>query len=133
MKICYQRTDISQAVRMPAILPVLFEIFDVTPRSRIPRMHVPFVDAVDLSAPGGTDVFVGKEELAQAGIQRKSMNAVSGRVNHHRARAIDEIARSDLVAALLQAIFEGAVFVVLGDLAMDRKNGSDTGIDVDIG
>src|SRR5437870_11391563 len=133
MEIGNERTDVAQAVRMSAILPVLFQMLDVPPRAGVPEMHVPFVDAVNLSARRRANIFVGKKKLAQAWIERESMNAVSGGVNHHRARAVDKIARSDLVRALLQAVFERAVFVIFGDLVMDGKDRSNTGIDIDIG
>src|SRR5881397_205184 len=133
MEIGDERTDVSQAVRMAATLPVLFQMLDVLPRAGVPEMHVPFVDAVNLPARGRANVFLGKKELGQAWIERESMNAVSGGVNHHRARAIDKVARRNLVRALLQAIFERAVFVVFGDFVMDRKDRSNTGIDIDIG
>src|SRR3989442_1403279 len=133
MEIGNERTDVAQAVRMSAILPVLFQMLDVPPRAGVPEMHVPFVDAVNLSARRRANIFVGKKKLAQAWIERESMNAVSGGVNHHRARAVDKIARSDLVRALLQAVFERAVFVIFGDLVMDGKDRSNTGVDIDIG
>ena len=133
MEIGNERTDVAQAVRMSAILPVLFQMLDVPPRAGVPEMHVPFVDAVNLSARRRANIFVGKKKLAQAWIERESMNAVSGGVNHHRARAVDKIARRDLVRALLQAVFKRAVFVVFGDFVMDGKDCSNTGIDIDIG
>ena len=60
------------------------------------------------------------------------MHAVACRVHHHCARAIDEVARGNLGAALLQAIFERAVFAVRGDFAMDGEDRTDTGIHIDV-
>src|SRR5262249_47673120 len=112
MEIGDERTDVSQAVRMAAILPVLFQMLDVPPRSVVPEIHFPLVEVENLPARGCENFFVEKKKLAQAGIERESMTAVSGGENHHRARAVDKVARRNLVRALLQAVFERAVFVV---------------------
>src|SRR5436309_9374424 len=133
MEIGNERTDVAQAVGMSAILPVLFQMLDVPPRAGVPEMHVPFVDAVNLSARRRANIFMGKKKLANTWNERKSTNAVSGGVNHHPARAVDKIAPRDLVRALLQAVFKRAVFVVFGDFVMDGKDCSNTGIDIDIG
>src|SRR5207244_11451817 len=92
-----------------------------------------FVYAFNLSRARGAKSFVGKKKLGQAWIERESNNAGSGGVNHHRARAVDKIARSHFVRTLLQAVFERAVFVIFGDLVMDGKDRSNTGVDIDIG
>src|SRR5437667_12794135 len=102
MEIGNERTDVAQAVGMSAILPVLFQMLDVPPRAGVPEMHVHFVDAVNLFARRRANIFVGKRKLAQAWIERESINAVSGRVNHHRSRGVDKIPRTGLVRALLQ-------------------------------
>src|SRR5438128_11854419 len=104
MEIGNERTDVAQAVRMSAILPVLFQMVYVPPRAGVPEMHVPFVDAVNLSARGRANIFVGKKKLAQAWIERESMNAVTGGVTHHRARPVHKTGRRDVVGALQQPV-----------------------------
>ena len=107
MEIRNERTDVSQRIGVPVGLPVLLHVFDVPAGSRVPLAHVAFVDAVDLPARWGSDVFVRQQELAETGIECKSVHAVSGRIHHHRAGSIDEVAGSDLIARLAAGNPEG--------------------------
>src|SRR5262245_37752776 len=117
---------------MSFVVLVILQIADVPPRSFVPRIHVTFVDAVDLAAHGRSNVFVRKKKFTEARIERKSVNTMAGRVDHHRARAINKVARGDLLDAFLQAVFKTAIRRVVGYSPVNRKYGSDTGIDVDV-
>jgi hypothetical protein len=58
---------------------------------------------------------------------------VTGCVNHHCARAIDEVSGRELIGPALQAIFKRAVGFTGRDFPVNRKNGPDTGVDIDVG
>src|SRR5262245_6210341 len=133
MEIRNERTDISQRVRMSAVLPVFLNVFDVGARSVIPLAHVAFIDAVDLAAGWCLDVFVREEELAQTRVERKPVNTVSGGIDHDSAGSVNEVSGSNLVGPLLQAILKGSVHCVFRDLSMDGKNCSDARVHIDVG
>src|SRR5687768_16080330 len=95
-------------------------------------MVVAFVDAVDSSSNGCPDVFVGKQKLAEARVQRKAVDPMARRIDHHRAGSINEVARSNLLDSLLKTIFKTAVGGMVRHPAVYRKYGSDAGVDIDV-
>src|SRR5678815_4641651 len=113
---------------MAVFLVVFLHICHVSPRAVIPGVHVSFVDAVDPSPTRNADVFVGKEKLAKARVQGKTIYAMPGGIDHHGARTINEIAGSHLVDAFLQAVFDTPVRRVVRHASMDREYRANAGI-----
>ena len=74
-----------------------------------------------------SDVFVRKEELTEARIERESLDAMARRVDHHRAGPINKVSGCDLVNALLEAVFEAAIGRMVSDSAVNREDGFDAG------
>src|SRR5438552_3832901 len=118
MKVCDERSDVPQRIRMSAVFAVFLYLIVVFPGAFVPCVHVAFVDAVDPAAAWSADVFVGKKELPQARIQRETVNAVAGGINHHCARAVNEITGGDLLGTLLQTIFDTSIGGVVCDSSM---------------
>ena len=72
-----------------------------------------------------------KQELAQAGLERESVDAVAGGVHEHRARTVHDVAGGELAAARLETIpHRAAPFG--GDARQDREDGPDVDVRVDV-
>src|SRR5215831_14074489 len=106
-------------------LSILY-VFNVSPGAFIPGMQVTFIDAVDLAARRRPDVFMGEKKLTETRIECESIHAMTGRVHHHRTRAINEVSSGNLVYTFLQTIFNASVRRVVRDSPMNREYGSDT-------
>src|SRR6476659_10166901 len=96
-------------------------------------MSIAFINAVDPAAAGCANAFVREKKLTKARIQCEAEHAMPRGVDHHCAGAVYEIARSNLIDAFLQAIFDAAVRRMVRDPAMDGEDRADAGIDVDVG
>ena len=72
-----------------------------------------------------------EQELADRRIEREAVHALARRVDEHRARAVDDVARGDLTAARLQHVFELAV-PAARDLPNDGEDRADRHVDVDV-
>ena len=72
-----------------------------------------------------------QEKFADGGIKREPVHALSGRVDEHRAGAVDNISRSDLLVARLEAILERALSR-LRQPAIDAEDGADGNVRVDV-
>ena len=75
------------------------ERLDEAARPLGPRGEEPLVAGVVGAAPRDPDVGVREEELADAGVEREALDARlrAGGVDEHRGRAVDEVARDDLL------------------------------------
>src|SRR5438132_7903365 len=109
---------------MSEIVIFIFHELNVPPYAFIPELRIAFIDAVDLAPHRRPNIFVGKQKLTKARIERETVYPVPGRVDHHRARPINEIARSDLVDAFLKAIFDSTVRRMVCNPLMNREYGS---------
>jgi hypothetical protein len=77
------------------------------------------------------DARVGEQELADGRIESKPRNALTGGVHQHGARAVDHIARRDLLAARLEHIGFGSP-ALCGHPAIDAEDGADGTVDIDV-
>lgn len=76
---------------------------------------------------------VAETELADRGVERKTVDAPAGTIDEHGARAIDHIPGGHDPHAGLKEVLERTRGAERGDAAADRKDRADGGIDVDVG
>ena len=131
MRVSDHRPDIPERVRPVCRRVGLFEVLNIALHPLAPVAVVAFVEAVDLSSRRNPDVFMRKQELADAGIQCKSMNAVPCRVDEDGARAIDDITGRDLFITGLETVLQRTL-PPCRDAFEDAKNGTDRNVRVDI-
>src|SRR5439155_16655406 len=74
-----------------------------------------------------------KQELADRGIEGEAVHALPGRVDQHRARAIEDVAGCDLRSAFLETVGERARTLLGGAPAMNREDRADRDVDADVG
>ena len=100
------------------------ERLDEAPRPLGPAGEEPLVAGVVAAAARDPDVGVREEELADAGVEREALDARlrPRRVDEHRGRAVDEVARDDL---LLRDAREELGLGVDGAGAADAPHGED--------
>ena len=74
---------------------------------------------------------MGKQEFADRRIEREAVRALPRRVDHHRARAVDDVPRRDLATSRLQHVLE-LTGAATRDLANDGEDGADGHVHVDV-
>src|SRR5690606_13260075 len=116
-----------RAIRLTALQPVYVAL-----HGRRPAVEVAVVDAVILRFVRDGHELVRQQKLANLRVQRKAVHAGAGRVDHHGARAIENIAGSHEFAPRLQDIFQPAALLPV-ETAEDGKDRADAYVDVDIG
>src|SRR5262245_33794584 len=104
----------------------------ISPRALVPTLLVSFVDAVTLAALRNANVLVRQQEFAERRIEGEAMHSAARGVDEHRARAVDDVSRGDLVTTLLEAIFQLSVLPGR-PLAMDGEDRAEARVDVDVG
>ena len=72
-----------------------------------------------------------EKKLSERRVERESVDAASRRVHEHRARPVDDVTGGDLIAALLQAVFEATVDA-RHLLPVNREDGPDGHVDADV-
>src|SRR5687767_16021632 len=72
-----------------------------------------------------------EKELTNRRVERKPVRALSGRVDEHRARAVEDVPGGNLPASLLEEVRKLAV-LGLGGLLHDREDRSDRHVDIDV-
>src|SRR5437868_3796319 len=113
-------------------MAVLFEVIDIPAGAGIPYVRVALIDAVNFPAARRADIFVRKKEFSEARIESEAMNAVAGRIDHHRARAVNEVTRGNLIAAPLKTVFDITVGRMIRNSSMDGEDRADAGIHIDV-
>ena len=135
VEVGHEGTDVARRVgaRGRIVGRLLLHPLDVLLEARLPGVVVALVDRVDVAAVRRGDAGVREQELADGRVEREAVDAVAGRVDEDRGRAVDDIARRNLLAAALERALDGHLpHVVVGD-AVDREDGPDGDVDVDVG
>src|SRR6266702_3759640 len=96
MEVCDERADVAGVLRLDLPLAVLERAHHALHR-RGPAVPVAFVDAVVLADRGGGDVGVRQQKLADRGIEGEAVHPLSRGVDEHRTRAVQDVARRDLL------------------------------------
>src|SRR6185437_1183605 len=98
----------------------------------IPHLFVRIVDGEIPAVLRYPDVRVRQEKFADLRIQREAVHALARGVDHHRAGAVDHVARRHLAATRLQHVLHLPASTAR-DLAQNGEDGAHRNVDVDIG
>ncbi len=97
-----------------------------------PVGFIAMVDGVVFGWGGNAKIGMGKQELADHGVEGKAVDARTTGVDQHGARAIDHVTGDDQVLARLKAILHGSGSIA-GQAAVDGEDGADGGVVIDVG
>src|SRR5207253_8454665 len=98
----------------------------------VPMLLIRIVDGERPAVRRNANVRMRQQELADGWVECESVRTLSGRIDQHRARSIDHVARRDLTPAGLEKILLLAVLTAR-DLLYDRENRPHRDVDVDVG
>ena len=132
MEIGDQRADVPAVLRLHHVGHVALEPANGRLHRPIPAPEVALVHAVVHADPRRHDPRMRQQELADGRIEREAVHALSRRVDQHRARAVHDVPRGDLLAARLEHVGHGAA-AFHAHPAIDAEDGADRGVDVDVG
>src|SRR5438128_1887560 len=127
-----QRPDVAGVLGLDPPLAVLEGRDDPLHRGS-PAIPVALVHAVVLPHGGGRDVGMRQQELADRGVEGEAVHPLTRRVHEHRARAVEAVARGDLLLPCLQTVGDARRGALPGHATMDREHRADRDLDVDVG
>ncbi len=93
---------------------------------------VTFVNGVGVTRWWIGHTFVAEAEYTQRRIVSKRMHACTGGINHHGGGAVNHVTGSDLLVAWLHKVRFNNRRTRLADAAVDRENGADGNVNVDV-
>ena len=92
---------------------------------------IPFVDRVNKTLFGYPHIRVGQTKFTDGGIQGKSIHTVTGGIDQHGGRTVDDITCGHLMHALLEAVTQ-KTGTLLRNPTINRKNSSHRNIHINI-
>ena len=132
VKVRHERADVARAVRAARGFVFLLQIVEEALGAVVELLPGAFVGRVVFAALRRHDVLVREQELADGGVVGEAVHAVAGRVDHHHRRAVNDVSGSHLLGAILEAVFEARFGRVVALEAIDREDGADADVDVDV-
>ncbi len=131
VKIGHQRTGIAQRQIWAAIFAL--QPPGILLHADGPLTLIALVHAVILGLVRDADVRVRKQKFADAGVERKPVDAPPRGIDQHRARPVDDIPRGHQVAPPLQHIVERARSAVRRLTPVDSEDRPHTNVKVNVG
>ncbi|CCJ89928.1 hypothetical protein BN132_1856 [Cronobacter turicensis 564] len=132
VEIRHQRTDIPRGIRALGRFIFFLAIFDVLLHAHREFNVIPFVNGVRIAAGREAHTLLAQAEYAKRRIVGKGMHAAAGGIHQHGGGAVNHITRSNLLAARLQEIFHRDRRPDWRHAAIDRENGADRDVDINV-
>jgi len=126
----HHTADVTLRIRS-AIVPVLFLTgVDISFHPILVLEEIAVVDGVDLTGFRAFDIRMAEGELADGWVQRKTIYAPAGSIDHHSGGPVDDVAGGYLFATGLEEIFLCAGLASFTYPAVYGKDRPDGNIDV---